>query len=474
MFFIFLYQGIISCNHTNGQDPVKPRLSVSENQRFLKDIDGSPFLWIGGTVWGMSEWLSREEIDYYLDDRQKKGFNVVQVCLFWGKRTDDPVDFTANPPNFYGHSCFTDQDGIDPLTPAIRNGGSPEESNDYWDHVDYMLEAMRKRSMIAAVLPVWGRRYVNATHPNFSQSIFTPESMYEYGRFLGNRYRHFDHIIWVLGGDVQADFGGDFLGHYRAMAEGINFGITGERCKWNENSRAWDFSLMTYHPDGAPLKNSSRWFHQDVWLDFNMIETFVNVNSVYAAVEQDYQKREPVKPTVMGEPGYENHPGKEGTISATQVRRQAWQSFFAGAAGFTYGGFRDSLGNGPLFTPFRGWKQILDWEGAGSLAIISKFCLEQGWPDWTPRQEIVVAGRNEGEFMKAVVKVGQNRFLVFFPDNTEISLKLESENHEIKLSWYNSLSNVYQDGENIQIEAQALTVSPPAGWTEGILILELK
>ena len=124
--------------------------------------------------------------------------------------------------------------------------------------------------------------------------------MYSYSYFLGDRYKSYPNIIWVLGGDVKADDGGDFRAHYRAMAEGIITGITGDTAKWNEDSPLWDAALMTYHPDGGPMKNSSRWFHQDAWLDFNMIETFTFMDYVYKAVRQDYDLRDPIKPTVMG------------------------------------------------------------------------------------------------------------------------------------------------------------------------------
>jgi len=40
---------------------------------------------------------------------------------------------------------------------------------------------------------------------------------------------------------VAADPGGDFSGHYRAMAVGIIGGITGKAVKWNEDSKLWDF-----------------------------------------------------------------------------------------------------------------------------------------------------------------------------------------------------------------------------------------
>jgi hypothetical protein len=120
---------------------VNPELSVSGNNRYLMNAAGEPFFWMGGTAWGMSEWLTREDIDIYLDNRSEKGFTVVQVCLFWGKREEDPVRFTVNPANAYGHKAFVEVEGKpDEEKPWVISGGTPQTPNDYWDHMGSFWE----------------------------------------------------------------------------------------------------------------------------------------------------------------------------------------------------------------------------------------------------------------------------------------------------------------------------------------------
>jgi hypothetical protein len=68
----------------------------------------------------MTEWLSREEVDFYLDDREAKGVNVVQLCVLWGKRHEQPVRFYANAPNSYGHRALLTTNGVpDPVKPTV-------------------------------------------------------------------------------------------------------------------------------------------------------------------------------------------------------------------------------------------------------------------------------------------------------------------------------------------------------------------
>ena len=42
------------------------KLEVSANRHGIQHEDGTPFLWIGDTAWGMFQQLKREEVDLYL------------------------------------------------------------------------------------------------------------------------------------------------------------------------------------------------------------------------------------------------------------------------------------------------------------------------------------------------------------------------------------------------------------------------
>jgi hypothetical protein len=96
--------------------------------------------------------------------------------------------------------------------------------------------------------------------------------------------------------------------------------------------------LMTFH-EKSP-RSSSQWFHHDQWLSFNMLQTGHTVlNRNYDLIAEDWA-RQPAKPVVDGEGGYEGiadamAPGN--TIDAADVRRIAYCAFFAGAAGYAYG-----------------------------------------------------------------------------------------------------------------------------------------
>jgi hypothetical protein len=54
-------------------------LKISANHRYFTTSDGKPFFWLGDTGWLLFSKLNREDAEKYLEDRHKKGFNVIQV-----------------------------------------------------------------------------------------------------------------------------------------------------------------------------------------------------------------------------------------------------------------------------------------------------------------------------------------------------------------------------------------------------------
>ena len=257
-----------------------PRLRVSENGRFFVKADGSPFFYLGDTEWGLFH-LSREDAELYLKDRAAKKFTVIQaVVTFWGG---------LDRPNAYGETVFV--------------GGDPTRPNEaYFRHVDYVVDKAESLGLYIGMVPIWSKEYVQQDrsmleNPSFGTSIRSAiraekpsvvdkSSAYTYGRFLGRRYRD-KPIIWILGGDWFAS-GTEEI--WRAMAAGIAEGDGGTH-------------LKTYHPKSP--RSSSQWFHNDAWLDFNMLQTgHTSLNRNYDLVAADYD-RIPVKPVVDGEGGYE-------------------------------------------------------------------------------------------------------------------------------------------------------------------------
>ena len=51
------------------------RLKVTADGHYLQYENGKPFFWLGDTGWELFHRLTKEEIERYLENREKKGFN---------------------------------------------------------------------------------------------------------------------------------------------------------------------------------------------------------------------------------------------------------------------------------------------------------------------------------------------------------------------------------------------------------------
>jgi hypothetical protein len=275
-----------------------PAIRVSENGRFLVKQDGSPFFYLADTAWGLFH-LTREDADLLLKDRAAKHFTVIQaVVAHWGG---------LGTPNPYGDAVFVDKD------PA-----RPNEA--HFKHVDYLVDRAQSLGLYVALVPLWCKEYVNE-----KGSVLTQATAFSYGKFLGSRYRD-KPVFWILGGDWYPDGVEDLM---RAMAAGISEGDGGRH-------------LKTYHPTG--IQSSGNWFHGEKWLDFNMVQSrHMIYNRTYDLIARDWD-RTPPKPVVEGESVYEGiqdelvyNDANAKLIQPADVRRAAYCSIFAGAAGYAYG-----------------------------------------------------------------------------------------------------------------------------------------
>ncbi len=451
-------------------------IEVSENGRTLQYKDGTPFLWIGDTGWGMFQQLNREEVDYYLDHRQKLGFTVIQSVVYWYPHGGGIESGPHNAANSYGHRPFRGEaDAPDTSQPLIIDGGSPEAPNDYWDHVDYIIAAVKKRNMHLALLPCWGRAYITSQMQDTHQEFDEKEAR-SYGSFLGSRYGEEGNILWVLGGDAMAkmkDY--DRRSVFRAMAEGIFKGVIGQEASWNQKDPAWDQVFISYHPDGVPDMNSSSWFHEDAWLDANGVEVWKEVDLVYQTMLGDYLLKDPVKPSLFLEGSYEfgSYGHECGWVTPLRVRRQIYHTFFAGGAGHTYGAgpVWAMRGSGGAYNCGYTWKQALEFPGAANFAGVCKSFLEEyNWSTWMPEKGAIGRGAGDGDSLKvAVTDLSGRQVLVYYSNTTHAEIR-NTMKMAAGAQWFDPRNGEFVQAGSFQA-GEGRDMLPPYGWEDAILVL---
>jgi len=389
-----------------------PLLRVSDNDRFFVTEDGKPFFWLGDTAWALFEKLNREEADRYLTHRASKGFTVIQaVLMFEG----------GIKPNAYGHAQFL----------RTRRGGwdvsRPNEK--YFQHVDHIVDKAESLGLYVGMLPVWAGSYVRKDRGLFN--LGNLDEARRYGEFLGRRYRD-KPIIWILGGDYPPD-GTEEV--WRKLAQGLAEGNGGRH-------------LRTYHPNSG---SSSQWFHNDDWLDFNMIQSgHGRHNRNYEKIAKDYGLKS-VKPVVDGEPGYENI--TEGLkaagpdvprLKAADVRRFAYCGVFAGAAGHTYGCNEIYQFWAEGTKPHARWGATLPWEkaldlpGAGQMRHLRALIESRPMLSRIPDQSLIVGdARKTTERVQATRAADGSYAFVYIASGRPITIRLDKlSGQTVKAHWY--------------------------------------
>ncbi|QHW33741.1 DUF4038 domain-containing protein [Paenibacillus rhizovicinus] len=396
------------------------RLKVSENKRFLVQEDGTPFFWLGDTAWELFHKLSREEADAYLSNRAQLKFNVVQAVAlaeFDGVATD----------SHYGRQPLKlNADGqFDPTLPNL------DGDDNYWTHVDHIVDLAASYGLYIAFLPTWGDKYHQAAFGK-GPEIFNGDNARVYGRWLGERYGSRTNIIWVLGGDRSL-----ITRNHFEVNNGLAAGL---------REAVGDSQLITFHPCGN--SSSSHHMHHESWLDFNMIQSghHAQVRENYKHIKADYDKL-PVKPTLDAEPAYEDHPvnfnASNGYFDQADVRTGAYYGVFAGGFGTTYGHhsiWSMTTEPGPYF--IMTWQEALNRPGAAQMQHLRALIESHSFLDRVPDQSLIADNFEGANYM--VATRGEHFGMIYSPNGIPFRASLGKwKADRVQASWFDPRSGEY-------------------------------
>ena len=438
---------------TSRGHPAGSVLRVSEDGRYLVRDHGIPFFWLGDTAWLLFQMTTREDVDLYLRTRSEQGFTVIQAALVMG---EERVGGTLQP-NHYGDLAFLDGD---PARPAVTDGESPdqEEEYDYWDHADYVVERARAHGLTLALLPLF------VGYRGDGYMYLKPENAEAYGRFLGRRFRDQPHVIWILGGDNTPDTEAK-RAVWSRLARGLTIGVAG--------SEDYGRTLMTYHINGQ--NSSSQWFHGAPWLDFNMIQVWGDEKGIYPKVAAD-RAPTPAKPTGLGEGSYEDGPQyPTRPIDALKIRQQAYWSYLAGGY-HTYGNTNTWNFGSYEAEGTRPWKEALRSPGAGHLSILAKLFTSLEWWRLAPDPSVIADGASDGATRNVATRAADGSLiLAYLPGPTTISVDLRKVRgaDAALATWIDPRTGARREtGE--RPTAGVRRFSTPEGWQDAILIIQAR
>ncbi len=355
--FVVLALCLLISSVVSSAEPAYP-LKTSANKRYLVDQKDVPFLMQGDAAWSLIVAANDSEVEQYFSNRRQKGFNTVMVNLIEHK-------FSPHPPM-----------NLDGEAPFMTPGDFTTPNEKYFAHADWVIRKAAENGIQVLLFPI----YLGAkgTDEGWIEELvkLEPEKCLEYGRYLGKRYKGFDNIIWVMGGDRDP----------RAVQEKIDLIALGIR----EFDRR---HLFTAHGNNEP--STPEQFASGGWLDVNASYNCGAVHHRLMAqrLMADYNTQ-PVLPTFLIESCYEG----EHNSSEVQIRSQAYWSVLCGGFGHVFGNNPLWHYNGPTLFPFEGtWQQAMDLPGSVGMMYWGRLLRSRSWFDLVPDQkhEVVTAGLGE-------------------------------------------------------------------------------
>ncbi len=399
------------------------RLSISKDGRFFVTADGTPFRWLADTAWTVPARLKWDDVQYYMKTRKEQGFTVLQMVVL------DP-EFNEEMRNPCGTAALHDQDLL-----------KPDEA--YFSYVDWVLDQAEHYGFYVLLLPVWGELVVGwdwsgGTHKKY----VTEQNAESYGLWLGKRMKHRNNILWCLGGDrMPVCRGEDYRPVWRALAEGLAYGLTGKRLRCDGDREEWKKLLFTYHAcheaETGLCSTFSYWTEEDAWISFIMLQSGHGAFKKNYALIEDELADHPGFPVWDGEPAYEMMPmtwpvEDENSFHGTLiVRKRAYWALLAGAFGHTYGhasvwctATQKDKNQICRVT----WDEAIHSEGSHQMKILRDFMEAFPASVLTPCQERLLRQSAEEDVLdtheQAAADISGGRLAVYFASNTEERIDL--------------------------------------------------
>jgi len=381
----------LACSSFSANAGKEWKLVVSDDGLRIHKADGTDWFWLGDTGWSLFQELNREDAEYYFSTRASQGFTVIQAVVLMGWNRD------WNDENAYGH-------------PSFHEGDASQPNKAFWDHADWLIKKARDHDLYIALLPAWG-------------SFWGDQATIAYAQWIMNRYKDYDNIIWVNGGDRK-------VGEHKNM--------------FNELGEVFDKdkeALVTFHPRGGDA--SSKNFHQETWLELNMQQSSHGKRDIRADIQVDKDLAiTPVKPTLNGEPNYEDHcvgwkkDCELGTFNAHDVRQLAYWTVFAGATGYTYGHVHvwDFYHGGNKEDEWEDWKVGINDPGAVQMRYLANLMMSRPHKGRAPAQNILTEDSPGGLKQRALM--GDGYAFVYTSQGHDMHLDLDMLPWSRKKAWW--------------------------------------
>jgi hypothetical protein len=381
---LHLIKGAVLIKPYKGNNPFYQHgaITVSGDKKHFAHADGTPFLWIGDTWWmGLVKRLHWfDEFQLLVNDRAKKGFNVVQITAGLYGDLNNTFDYRAEGEGGY------------PWDNAFS-----EINTKYFDAADKRILYLANSGIAPCIVGSWGywMRWLGA------------EKTKQYWRYLIARWGAMP-VVWCIAGETTNPW---------YLSEQISEDSKILKEQWSYVLSYVDSiepfgRLITTHPKHAT--NSWEEVNNPSLLDFNMQQSGHNtMPEGQVTIALKGWEFMPDMPTISGESRYERLTLKREWVSpeenlklvnglceigSKEARQAFWSHILAsGCAGHTYGAsgiFQINTDEWKFGKGFSGvnwgtmsWNDAMKLPGSEHIAIAKTILLKYPWNRFRPNAE---------------------------------------------------------------------------------------
>jgi Protein of unknown function (DUF4038)/Putative collagen-binding domain of a collagenase len=405
-------------------------------RRFLETRGGAPFFLLGDTAWSLAVSASQSDAIRYLDNRKANDFNALTFNAIEAEFAGGNGNTAPN--NWYGQSPFQN----------LEDFTTPRE--EYWTNVDFIVQQAAARDMLCVIFPAYEGYGQGSQGWYRRMAAQGTTKLHRYGAWLAERYRTYDNILWVAGGDNDAP--------NKELTKAVVGGINSVSTKW----------LFAWH--GARNTNALSFWAGDLgWLDLNTIYDSPDHAAVNAAATYGNPT---VKPFARIEDTYENP--IVGGVSPAFIRWLAWSSALQGGTGAIYGDVAVWRFNGPgVVKDPTSWVAAMDRPAGASMRYLKRLLESTSWTKLVPDFPTASGGSAASTAVNLAAIADDRSFGVAYSDNASKDLtfdlyKLSGPN--VLVRWYDPtnggfvVDGTYAAGGSRPFVRKALNAEGSADW----------
>jgi len=402
-------------------------LKLSEGNRFLTDQNDKPFFWSGDAAWSAIVQLNREEVDYYLDDRERKGFTVILVNLI------DHKFGTHAPANIYNEPPFSNKPFISP-------------NEEYFIHSDYVIQAAASRGITVLLCPLYlGWEYGDEGWAEEVKNA-DPSDLRTWGEFVGERYADDNNIIWCIGGDADPS----------PLKDKVLECVKGILEYDNRH-------LFTCHNNPEFIATNP--WKGEKWLAINNVYSYSQ--SLYEFCKNAYDQQ-PVMPYFMMESAYEN----EHNATPQRLRSEAYWPLLCGAMGHIFGNCPIwHFGSTPKWCGISDWKNQLNNPGSESAYYMQRLFRSRPWNLLIPDYDHKVLTEGYGQwgskdYITAAIASDGTAIIAYLPSGRQVTVDLSAiSGKKARCWWYDPGTGIPTDIGTFPVEgARQFEPSSEGDW----------